>query len=189
MLRQSGQFLIKNGGEIGNFEQSAGASTRRRFTDRLCPSRCGREVSLLSAIPHETYSPRDPYRNLIEPARNISPSHCRRLASQHEKYGLKGILSIVDVTENAAADGQHHWSVPMHQFRESGFAPGIEESPEKVSIREWRVVRGCELTQYTGRSAQRHRFRPPMNKNHINSGRTPGRASGNSSKYLLHIIF
>jgi len=42
-------------------------------------------------------------------------------ASQHQKRGLKGILGIVRVPQQAIANPQNHWPVPAHQRREGVF--------------------------------------------------------------------
>ena len=43
------------------------------------------------------------------------------LADEDQEGGLEGVLGVVGVVEDRAADAQHHRPVPLDQGREGGF--------------------------------------------------------------------
>ena len=65
-------------------------------------------------------------RDPIQPvSQQVGVANRPSLASQNEEDGLESIFGMVSVTQELAADVQHHGPVPRHQGGESRFAGGV----------------------------------------------------------------
>ena len=62
------------------------------------------------------------------------------LLGQDEEGRLEGVLGVLGVAEDAAADGQHHRPVPAHQGREGGVVAAGDELAEQLPVREAAAV-------------------------------------------------
>src|SRR5262249_54686399 len=56
------------------------------------------------------------------------------LASEDEKRGLEGVLGILMVGQDAAADTPDHRAMPPHKGREGGFVALVDEAAEEFPI-------------------------------------------------------
>src|SRR5262249_31298983 len=87
---------------------------------------------LLLAPPRRRARPaleRDAVRDLIEPTRNRGTVGDRGgLAREDEEGGLKGVLGIVAVPQDAPADAEDERPVPAHQSLEGGLVAGVGET-------------------------------------------------------------
>ena len=76
----------------------------------------------------------------VEPARDLLPAHDRgRLPGQDQEGRLEGVLGLVRIAQDAAADAQHHRPVPLHQLGEcllGRLVPTREESLEQLLVAE-----------------------------------------------------
>jgi hypothetical protein len=57
-----------------------------------------------------------------------------RPASKHEERRLKGVLGVVLVSNDPAADAQHHWTMELHQFRKRRLIIPLDELSQQLSI-------------------------------------------------------
>jgi hypothetical protein len=63
---------------------------------------------------------RDPARHAMEPtAERIVDPECPGLAGQEQKGGLKRIVGVIGVSEDAAANGHDHRTMPLYECFES----------------------------------------------------------------------
>jgi hypothetical protein len=71
----------------------------------------------------------------VQPVRHHSSWHhgCG-LASEDEKRGLEGVLGILMVGQDAAADTPDHRAMPPHKGLEGGFVPLFDEAAEEFPI-------------------------------------------------------
>jgi hypothetical protein len=68
-------------------------------------------------------APRRPDRHPVQPvAQQVGVADRTGLAGQDEEDGLEGVLGMLRVAQDLAADAQHHRTVPAHQRRERGLA-------------------------------------------------------------------
>src|SRR5690349_8862774 len=58
----------------------------------------------------------------------------RCLAQQHQKGGLKSVLSIMAIAQDTATNTEHHRAVPAHQGREGGFLALDQKSIEQLAV-------------------------------------------------------
>jgi hypothetical protein len=59
---------------------------------------------------------RDPARHAMEPtAERVVDPECPGLAGQEQEGGLKRILGVIGVSEDAAANGHDHRTMPLHE--------------------------------------------------------------------------
>jgi hypothetical protein len=65
---------------------------------------------------------------------------CRRPANQDEKRRLEGILDIVMIVEDAAADTPDHRAMPPHQRRGGSFVPLFDEALQQLPIAQPRPI-------------------------------------------------
>jgi hypothetical protein len=71
----------------------------------------------------------------VKPVGNhLSRYDGRCLADEDEKGGLEGILGIVLVAQNTAADAPHHRSMSAHQGCNSGFVTAAEVVLQQLPI-------------------------------------------------------
>ena len=72
-------------------------------------------------------------RHSIKPgSQQVGVSDRASLAGQDEEDGLKGILGMVPVAQDLAADAQNHWPVPRYQSGEGHFRAGIAPGGEPL---------------------------------------------------------
>jgi hypothetical protein len=57
------------------------------------------------------------------------------LLDQDEKYGLKRILGVVSIPEDAATDAKDHLGVSTHQGFESCFITLVDEQAQELPVR------------------------------------------------------
>ncbi len=57
-------------------------------------------------------------------------------SNEDEKSGLKGVVGVVGVLEDAAADAQDHRAVPTHQLGEGGVVAAQQEKVEEIPVGE-----------------------------------------------------
>src|SRR5262249_2405546 len=70
-------------------------------------------------------------------AQRTVPPQRRRLAHEDEEGGLEGVLGVLCVAQDAAANAQHHRPVPHEQGREGGLVV-----PRHEALEERRVGQG-----------------------------------------------
>jgi hypothetical protein len=73
-------------------------------------------------------------------AHELVPGKGSRLAGQHEKGSLKGILGIVSIPEDAPADSQNHRTVPPDQRSKGIFVALCQESFQQSPVRQTTTV-------------------------------------------------
>jgi hypothetical protein len=78
----------------------------------------------------------DPIRHLVEPARDGLPfADGTGPARQDEERGLKGVLGILFLTQDAAAEVEHHRAVPPHQQLERRLVAPTGKAVKQIRIR------------------------------------------------------
>src|SRR5262249_31971038 len=88
---------------------------------------------------------RDVVRHLVQPAaQGAAVADGTSLSRQHEEGGLEGVLGVVAVAEQPAADAEHHRAVPLHQPAEGQFVALSEEPVEQLAVRG--VLAGADET-------------------------------------------
>ena len=101
---------------------------RGRRLGRVARARTGttHRVALLSPAPTGDLlprAPRRPDRDPVEPvAQQVGIADRSRPPGQDQKHGLEGVLGMLHVAQELAADAQHHRPVPAHQGGEGGLA-------------------------------------------------------------------
>jgi len=71
----------------------------------------------------------------IQPVdKQFSGGNRRRPADEDKESGLKGVLGIVLIPEDTAADTPDHRTVTPHQSREGSFIPMLDKAPEELGI-------------------------------------------------------
>ena len=74
-------------------------------------------------------------RNLIQPAgQSVSPSDRPGPLHHHQEGGLEGILGVIGIAEDAAADAQHHRPVPRHQRLEGAGISLFDEAVKELRV-------------------------------------------------------
>jgi hypothetical protein len=127
LIRQTGQFLVENGLQV-----LPGALYHRLLF---------RQVFDLNFLrpplgSRGTRFQRPVVGHSVEPIANPFPSLQREgLPHQDEKGFLESVVGIVRVSQNTAANAQHHRPVPPHQRFESGLFPPSEEVLQEFSVR------------------------------------------------------
>src|SRR5437868_9540433 len=58
----------------------------------------------------------------------------RRLACQHQKRCLKGILYILPMVEHASADAEHHRPMPAYQRRKGGLVALAQKAVKQLPV-------------------------------------------------------
>src|SRR4051812_38157030 len=83
---------------------------------------------------------RDPPGNSVEPAGDgVCPPDGCSLAREDQERSLEGILGILPVAQDLAANAQDHRPVPLHECRECGLRRRIalgEEPLEQLPVRK-----------------------------------------------------
>ena len=70
----------------------------------------------------ERAAERGPQRHLVQPRpQRVAHPEAAGLAHQHQERGLKGILRVVRISQDAPADAQDHRPMPLHQGGERLF--------------------------------------------------------------------
>ena len=80
----------------------------------------------------------------VEPGADALPRHdCGGLADEDEKGGLEGVVGVVHVAEDAAANAEHHRSMAAHDGRKRRFLVPVE-----VALQQGVIGRGGGLLQH-----------------------------------------
>jgi hypothetical protein len=80
---------------------------------------------------------RDVVGDAVQPtAERIPLANGAGLASQDEKSGLKGVLGILRVSQDAAARVKHHRAVTLNERREGGFRTLGQKLFQQLLIRQ-----------------------------------------------------
>ena len=78
---------------------------------------------------------RDAVRHAVQPAaQGLAPPDRAGLLDQDEEGRLEGVLGVVGVAEDAAADREHHRPVPRHQGLERRRIGLGEEAVEELGV-------------------------------------------------------
>ena len=102
--REPADLLVQFGPEFSRFRRAAGPDFRCPPFERPPADQIGPE------------SFRDPPRHSHEPAgQGVLPSDRSGPGGQHEERRLEGVLGVVVVTQNVAADIEHHGTMSCHQ--------------------------------------------------------------------------
>jgi hypothetical protein len=73
-------------------------------------------------------------------ANNLALSQTVRLADEHQKDGLEGIVGIVGVAQDAATDATYHRAMTAHERFKSRLIVPMEKRPQELSVCEIRAV-------------------------------------------------
>jgi hypothetical protein len=74
-------------------------------------------------------------RDAVQPgAQRVLPPDGGRLAGEHQKCGLPGLLGVVGMAEHPAADPQYHRPVALDQGDERGLVPARDEAVQQVVV-------------------------------------------------------
>jgi len=65
---------------------------------------------------------------MAEVADHVPGDDDGRLAGQHEKRRLEGVLGVLDMAQHAPAEAEHHRPVPPHQRLEGGLVATGDEA-------------------------------------------------------------
>ena len=80
----------------------------------------------------------DPAGDAVEPrADRVANPDGVALAHEHQERGLHGIIGVMGIRNEAAAEGQHHWPVPLEENAEGLLAGGARiavEALEKLGV-------------------------------------------------------
>ena len=77
----------------------------------------------------------DVIRDPVQPgAQRVLAPDGGRLAGEHQKCGLPGVLGVVGMAEHPAADAQHHRPVALDQGGERGLVPARDEAVQQVAV-------------------------------------------------------
>ncbi len=117
----------------------------------------------------------------VQPARDLLAAADRgRLPRQHQERRLEGVLGLVRVAQDAAADAQHHRPVPLHQLRERllrRLVPTRQEPVEQLLVAQRaghaELVEGPQVPDDFSRRSTAHDDppRPPIPQGSEYSGR------------------
>jgi hypothetical protein len=70
-----------------------------------------------------------------EIADGLARPHRRRLANENKKSGLKSVVGVVYIAEDAPADATHHRAVTPQQRLERGFVASGDEMLQQLTVR------------------------------------------------------
>jgi hypothetical protein len=84
----------------------------------------------------------------------VAHVHGRRFAREDEESGLEGVLGIMEVVKDAAADAQDHRPMSAHQRCEGRLIAGSDETSEQLAIGK-SATRSLNVLEYPSQ-ASRH---------------------------------
>jgi hypothetical protein len=81
-------------------------------------------------------------------ADNLALGQTVRLADEHQECGLEGIVGIVGIAQDAAANAAHHRTMTAHERLESRLIAPMEKRPQELPVGQPRAVRvKCDSVQ------------------------------------------
>jgi hypothetical protein len=84
--------------------------------------------------------------NAVQPgAEGLGPLQGAGLACQEQEGGLEAVLRGVPVMQDAAAGGQHHWTVASHQGGEGGLIAAGGEVRQELGVGQVGRTRGGDV--------------------------------------------
>src|SRR5262249_35735207 len=123
----------------------------------------------LAQSPFRPHRPRFPGRlrgDAVEPVADLLPRHDRgRAAGEDEEGGLEGVLGVVVVAEDPAADAPDHRPVALHQGLEGGLLATRDEAFQELAVGEPderpRLEEGAEVPEAWVHAAGHRCVAPP----------------------------
>jgi hypothetical protein len=127
LIRQQADFLIKQQSQIARIQIGILSSGNPLFRQRQAASLSGQCLSLQSY----------PVCYFVKPTREgFFSLDASRPTNEDEERRLKGVLSILRMAQNAAANMPDHLRMPPDKRLEGRLVSVQNESPEQIAVRK-----------------------------------------------------